>query len=162
VGFDTTGQLLIIYSVFFKYLRIKLEYNKVVHQLFVDFKKACDSVRREVLYNILIEFAIPLKLVRLIKMCLNETYSRVQVGRNDAIRWVQANQKGSKLNSTHMLLVYAGDVNIMCGSICTIKKNTKTLIVTSTEIGLEVNAEKTKYMVTSRDQHTGQNNDKDR
>jgi hypothetical protein len=51
-----------------------------VHQLFVDFKKAYDSVRRAVLYNILIEFGIPLKLVRLIKMCLNETYSRVRVG----------------------------------------------------------------------------------
>jgi len=37
-----------------------------VHQLFIDFKKAYD--RREVLYNILIEFGIPMKLVRLIKM----------------------------------------------------------------------------------------------
>jgi hypothetical protein len=43
------------------------------HQLFIDFKKAYDSVRREVLYSILIEFGIPLKLVRLIKICLNET-----------------------------------------------------------------------------------------
>jgi hypothetical protein len=51
-------------------------------QLCIDFKKAYDSVRREVLYNILIEFGIPMKLVRLIKMCLNETYSRVQVGKN--------------------------------------------------------------------------------
>jgi hypothetical protein len=53
-----------------------------VHQLFVDFKKAYDSVRREVLYNILIEFGIPLKLVTLIKMCLNETYSRACVGKH--------------------------------------------------------------------------------
>jgi hypothetical protein len=44
-----------------------------VHQLFVDFKKACDSVKREVLYNILLEFGISKKLVRLTKMCLNET-----------------------------------------------------------------------------------------
>jgi len=53
-----------------------------VHQIVIDFKKAYDSVRREVLYNILIEFGIPKKLVRLIKMCLTETYSRVQVGKN--------------------------------------------------------------------------------
>ena len=53
-----------------------------MYRLFIDFKKAYDSVRREVLYNILIAFGIPMKLVRLKKMCLNETYSRVQVGKN--------------------------------------------------------------------------------
>jgi hypothetical protein len=53
-----------------------------VHQLFIDFKKAYDSVRREALYNILIEFGIPKKLIRLIKMCLTKTYSRVRVGKN--------------------------------------------------------------------------------
>jgi len=53
-----------------------------VLQLFTDFKKAYDSVRREVLYNILIEFDIPIKLVSLIKMFLPETYSRVGVGKN--------------------------------------------------------------------------------
>ena len=52
-----------------------------MHPLFIDFKKAYDSVRREVLYNILIEFGVPQKLVRLIKMCLTETYSRVRVGK---------------------------------------------------------------------------------
>jgi len=53
-----------------------------VHQLFIDFKKAYNSVRREVLYNILIEFGIPMKLVRLIKMCLAETCSRVRAGKH--------------------------------------------------------------------------------
>ena len=48
----------------------KWEYNEVRHQLFKDFKKDCDSVRREVLCNILSESGIHLKLVRLIKMCL--------------------------------------------------------------------------------------------
>jgi hypothetical protein len=47
-----------------------------VDQLFIDFQKAYVSVRREELYNILIEFGVPMKLVRLIKMCLNETYSK--------------------------------------------------------------------------------------
>ena len=57
-------------------LEIKWEYNEAVHQPFIDFKTAYDSVRREVSYNILVEFGITNKLVRLIKMCLNETYSK--------------------------------------------------------------------------------------
>ena len=60
----------------------KWECNEAVHQKFIDFKKAYDAVRKLVLYNILIDFGIPMKLVRVIKMCLNETYSRVQVGKN--------------------------------------------------------------------------------
>jgi hypothetical protein len=63
-------------------LEKKWEYNGTVHQLFIDFKKAYDSVRREALYNILIEFGIPRKLVGLIKTCLNETYSGVHIGKN--------------------------------------------------------------------------------
>jgi hypothetical protein len=50
-----------------------------VHPLFIDVKKAYDSERREVLYNTLIEFGVPMKLVSLIKMCLNETYSKVRI-----------------------------------------------------------------------------------
>ena len=58
-----------------------------MHQLFIDFNKAYDSVRREVLYNILIEYGVPKKLVRLVKMCLTETYSRVRVGKNLSVRF---------------------------------------------------------------------------
>jgi hypothetical protein len=60
-------------------LEKKCEYNGTVQQLFIHFKKAYDSIRREVLYNILLEFGIPKRLVRLIKMCLSETYSKVHV-----------------------------------------------------------------------------------
>ena len=74
--FDGTGLLLIIHSAFIKYLRKKWEYNKAVHQLFIDFKEAYDSFRREVLHNILFEFGILMKQVRLITMRPNETYSR--------------------------------------------------------------------------------------
>jgi len=173
VDFEATGQLLVIYSAFIKYLK-KWKYKEAVHQLVIDFKNAYDSVRREALYNILIEFGIPMKLVRLIKMCLTETYSRVWVGKNlsdmfpirnglnqgDAlspllfnfalkcsIRKVQVNQDGMKLNGTHQLLVYADDVNILRGSIHTVKENAGALVVASWEIGLEVNADK--YMVMS-------------
>ena len=60
---STTDHIFCICQV----LQKKWEYNEAVHQLFVDIKIAYDSVRREVLYNILIEFGIPLKLVRPIK-----------------------------------------------------------------------------------------------
>jgi ribosomal protein S2 len=63
---------------------------------------------------------------------------------------------GLKLNGTHQLLVYA-DVNLLSGNIDTIQKNTETVIDASTEIALEVNAEKRKYMLLSRHQNAGQN-----
>jgi hypothetical protein len=53
-----------------------------LHQFCIDFKKAYDPVRKEVLHNILIVFGIPMKMVRLIKMCLTETCSSVRVGKN--------------------------------------------------------------------------------
>jgi hypothetical protein len=73
VVFDVTDQLLsdLLHS---SGTGEKWDYSEPVHQLFVDFKEAYVSVRREVLYNILIEFGISVKLVRLIKMYLNETY----------------------------------------------------------------------------------------
>jgi hypothetical protein len=56
------------------------EYNETVHQLSIDFKKANDSVRREVWYSILIEFGVPIELVRPFKKCLNEICSKVCMG----------------------------------------------------------------------------------
>ena len=115
-------------------------------------------------------------------MSLTETYSRVQVGENvsakfpirnglkqgDAlspllfnfaleytIRRVQVNQDGLKLNGTHQLLAYADNVNIMGGSIHTIKKNAEALVAATRETRLKVSADKTKNMVMSRDQNAG-------
>ena len=61
-----------------------------------------------------------------------------------------------KLNGTHQLLAYADDVNILGGSVHTVKKNAEALVAATNEIGLEVNAHKTKYMTVFRDQNAGQ------
>jgi adenosyl cobinamide kinase/adenosyl cobinamide phosphate guanylyltransferase len=70
-----------------------------------------------------------------------------------AVRSVQVNQDGLKLNCAHQLLFYADDVNILEERIHTIQKNAEALVVASKEIGLEVNPDKSKYMVMSRDQN---------
>jgi len=72
-----------------------------------------------------------------------------------AIRGVQVNQDGLKLNGTHQLLSYADDVNILGGSIHTLKENAEALVAATREIGLEVSANKPKYMVMYRDQNAG-------
>jgi hypothetical protein len=74
-----------------------------------------------------------------------------------ANRRVQANREGLKLNGTHQLLVYVADVYILGRSIHSTKKNAEDLVIASKEIGLDVNAEKTKYVVMSRNQNAGQN-----
>jgi len=67
----------------------------------------------------------------------------------NAIMRVQVNHDGLKLSGKHQLLVYADDVYILGGSVRTIKENREALVVASKENGLQVNADKTKYMVIS-------------
>jgi sorting nexin-29 len=124
-----------------------------------------------------------MKLVRLIKLCLNETYNKVCIGKHlsdsfpiqnglkqgdallpllfnfaseYAITKVQENWVEMKLNGTHQLLAYADDVNPLGDDMDTIYRNMETLIDASKEGGLEVNVEKTKYMLVSRDQNAGE------
>jgi hypothetical protein len=118
-------------------------------------------------------------------MCLNETYIKVRTGKHfsdsfpiqnglkqDAlspllfnfaleydIRKVQENQMGLMLNGTYQHLAYADDVNTLGDNIDTINRITQTLIDASKEVVLEVNVEKTKYMLVSRDQNADQNRD---
>jgi hypothetical protein len=129
VGFNLTDQLPIRFSAFVRYWRKNWEYNETVHQLFIDFKKAYDSVSLEkedtllpLLFNIALEYAI-----------IKE----------------QENQVGLKLNGTHHLLAYTDDVNLLGDNIDTIKRNMETLTDPGKEIGLGINIEKTEYMLVS-------------
>jgi hypothetical protein len=62
---------------------------------------------------------------------------------------LKKNQEHMKLNGRHHLLVYTHYINVLGGSKYTNKKNTEPLAVSSNEIGLEVNAEKMRYMFMS-------------
>jgi hypothetical protein len=122
----------------------------------------------------------------MIKTCLNETYSKVLIGKHlsdsfpiqnglkqgdalspllfnfaleYAIQKVQENQTGLKLSRTLQLLAYADDVNLLGDNIDTVKKNMETLIDASKEVGLEINVEKNEYMLLSCHQNATQNQD---
>jgi hypothetical protein len=121
---------------------------------------------------------------RLIKVCLNKTHSKVHIGKylsdkfpiqnvlkqgdgslpllfnfalQYAIRKVQEDQVGLKINEAHQLLVCSDDVNLLGDNIDTMKKNTESIADTSMQVGLEVNTGKAKYMLPSHHQNAGQN-----
>jgi hypothetical protein len=161
-------------------LQKKWEYNEAMHQLFIIFKKDYESIRRQVFYNTVISFGIPMKLVILIKTCLIETYRTVRVGKNlsdvfpirncwkqgdvlsplffnfalkYAFRRVQVNHDALKLDGTYQRLVCADYVNILGENKRTLNEKAEAFVLAGNETGIEVNADKITHMVVSRDQN---------
>jgi hypothetical protein len=66
-----------------------------------------------------------------------------------AIRKVQDNQEGLKLNGTHQFYAYGNDVNMVGEHIDTIQKNTEAVLDARKQVGMEVNLEETKCILTS-------------
>jgi hypothetical protein len=82
MDFNIINQLLTKIFCICQILEKECEYSEIVYQLLIGFKKAYDSIRREVLYNILTELGTPMNLVRLSKMCANETYIKACIDKN--------------------------------------------------------------------------------
>ena len=168
VDLDVIGQLLIIYFAFVKYLRQKE--NRWGSLWFI-------SEGSLVQYSYWV--GIRMKLVRLIQICLNETYSTVWIGKHlsdmftiknalkqgeallqllfnfaweYAIKRVHVNQETLKLHGTHQLLVHMLIMLIYQAEAYLLRRKTEEVVATK-ETGLEVNDEKPKYMVPFRDRN---------
>jgi hypothetical protein len=150
-----------------------MECNVTVHKLFIGFEIAFDPIRREVLCNIVIEFSVPVKLVRPIKMCLNETCNKVHAHINlsgafpfqnglkerDALwlsllkfpleystRRAQENQEGLESNRAHHHLVCADDINILGENIKYHKGKHESFLEARREISVQRYAERHIYI----------------
>jgi len=170
---STTDQIFVIRQI----LQKSWEYNKDVHILFVDFKKAYDSIHRESLVNILKEFRFPSKIVNLIGAPISQTDIKVKIAntiskpvgvttglrQGDALSPVMFNlvlekivremniSEGIELGQVKIgLIAYADDIALLGENIEVIKSLGKKLIKTAEKVGLTINDDKTEYLVVSR------------
>lgn len=154
-----------------------LEYNLQLHLLFIDYKQAYDSINREKLIGILNYFGIPPKLIRLIKMTIQNTVCKVLVdGKvssdfkvkkglrqgdplspilfNLVLEWAVRESKiynyGSIYHHTHQILAYADDITIIARSKEELEQTFQKLNNKTMETGLIINEDKTKHMLVKR------------
>ena len=181
-GRSTTDQLFIIRQIMEK----AWEYNISIHQLFVDFKQAYDSIRRNIIFNIMEEFGIPRKLIRLTKATLTATKCKIMIqgalsdpfdidtglrqgdrlstilfnlALEKVIRAMSINWKGTIFTSSKQLTAFADDVDLLGRGTLAVKESFVEMQTAGKEIGLVVNEDKTKYLTLDRQQGSriGQN-----
>lgn len=172
VGRSTTDQLFNIRQI----LEKCKEYNIEIHQLFVDFKAAYDSVKRRKLWRVMEEFGIPRKLISLAELTLSGANSRVRI-RNKlsevfdieeglrqgdplatlffnwileaAVRTMDMDASGTIFTKSSQLLGYADDLDIMGRSMEAVTEKFVALDRKGTDLGLKINDTKTEYMIIS-------------
>jgi sorting nexin-29 len=176
---STTNQIFTLRQIMEKTKEFGIE----THHLFIDFKSAYDTVRREQLYNAMSEFKIPHKLIRLTRMTMEHTKSqvRIQSDLSDPITTKKGLRQGDSLacllfnlalekvirnagiqtNGTIFyksvqLLAYADDIDIIARSQAALKEAFISLERAAGEMGLKINEEKTKYLTTGVNKNKNQ------
>ncbi|KAF0753170.1 ribosome biogenesis protein TSR3 isoform X1 [Aphis craccivora] len=146
---STTDQIFVIRQI----LQKSWEYNKDVHILFVDFKKAYDSIHRESLVNILKGFRFPSKIVNLIGATISQTDIKVKIANtiSKPVGVTTGLRQGDALSPVMFNLVLekiVREMNISEG--IELVSLGKKLIKTAEKVGLTINDDKTEYLVVSR------------
>lgn len=153
------------------------EFNVNIHQLFVDFKQAYDSVNRIALYEILKQLGIPTKLVAMIRATLYRSNGRVVLQNslsevfeissglkqgdglsgllfNLVLEWVirriDINWKGTLMNTSRQILGFADDLDLLGRGVIAVKEVFVQLERAAAIVGLSINEDKTKYMAIER------------
>jgi hypothetical protein len=160
----------------------RLEFDKEVHVLFVDFRKAYDSIHRESLLNILKDFKFPRKIINFIGANLNHIDIQVKIGNvtSQPTRVTTGLRQGDTLSPVLFnlvldrviremnilegvilgqirigMLAYADDIALLGEDLDMIKRLGSNLINTAKKVGITVNEEKTEYLVASRRNRNG-------
>jgi len=176
-------------SVIGQIIEKKYEYRQNIWQLFIDFKKAYDSVQRKSLYNIVDKDGIPKKLVGLIKMCMENTQYQVRVENTmseafevetglkqddtlspmlfnlvleKTIREMQKEPTGVAIGERKIqVLGFTDDLNILGSSLNDTKRAAQVLEQVADKVGLKINREKTKIMKLLQNEENTDDDDED-
>lgn len=181
-GRSTTDQIFTLRQIMEK----AWEYNINIHQLFIDFKQAYDSIDRQALFDIMNEFGIPTKLINLTKATLTDTRCKILVDNtlSDVFSIVTGLRQGDKLSTilfnlalekvvramsinwagtifytTNQLTAFADDADLIGRGTLAVKEPFIEMEREACKVGLVVNEEKTKYLALERSQGSrmGQN-----
>lgn len=172
-GRSTTDQIFTIRQIMEK----AWEYNIAIHQLFLDFKQAYDSIDRNVLFNIMEEFGIPAKLIRLTKATLTDTKCKIllqnilsdnftvdtgvrqgdrlstllfNLALEKVVRAMSINWKGTIFNTSKQLAAFADDADLLGRGVLAVKESFVEAEKEGKKVGLVVSENKTKYLTLDR------------